>query len=172
MSHEDWQSDGSVVGSPYWMAPEVIEMSPHVQASDIWQTQGILMCSLWNRSLGCCCIELLTGFPPYFDLNPMSALFKIAEEKSPPLPKNISLELSEFLSKCFKKVPAERASAKELLKHSWIVSNRQSFGRGLAVPDLKDTLKEYNEHNPFVHRVSRLRGLSKDKKGEIGQQYL
>ena len=56
----------SVVGTPYWMAPEVIEMTSVTAAADIW-------------SVGCLCIELLTGQPPYFDLQPMSALFRIVQ---------------------------------------------------------------------------------------------
>lgn len=56
----------SVVGTPYWMAPEVIEMTSTTPASDIW-------------SVACLSIELLTGQPPYFDLQPMSALFRIVQ---------------------------------------------------------------------------------------------
>lgn len=56
----------SVVGTPYWMAPEVIEMTSTTPASDIW-------------SVACLAIELLTGQPPYFDLQPMSALFRIVQ---------------------------------------------------------------------------------------------
>ncbi len=88
----------SVVGTPYWvffiiccvipmvftfllpnfkMAPEVIEITGHSLASDIW-------------SVGCTVIEMLTGKPPYFNLNPMSAMFKIVQDPYPPLPKNIS----------------------------------------------------------------------------------
>ncbi|GMP62972.1 hypothetical protein CsSME_00024858 [Camellia sinensis var. sinensis] len=56
----------SVVGTPYWMAPEVIEMSGVCAASDIW-------------SVGCTVIELLTCVPPYYDLQPMPALFRIVQ---------------------------------------------------------------------------------------------
>jgi serine/threonine protein kinase len=56
----------SVVGTPYWMAPEVIEMSGVSAASDIW-------------SVGCTVIELLTCVPPYYDLQPMPALFRIVQ---------------------------------------------------------------------------------------------
>ena len=56
----------SVVGTPYWMAPEVIEMTSVTAASDIW-------------SVACLAIELLTGQPPYYDLQPMSALFRIVQ---------------------------------------------------------------------------------------------
>ena len=56
----------SVVGTPYWMAPEVIEMTSVTPASDIW-------------SVACLAIELVTGAPPYYDLQPMSALFRIVQ---------------------------------------------------------------------------------------------
>ena len=59
------------------MAPEVIEMNGGTPASDIW-------------SLGSTIIELLNGEPPYFDLVPMSALFRIVQDEHPPLPDGIS----------------------------------------------------------------------------------
>ncbi|EGC29075.1 hypothetical protein DICPUDRAFT_90653 [Dictyostelium purpureum] len=104
----------SVVGTPYWMAPEVIEISGHCQVSDIW-------------SVGCTIIELITSYPPYFDLNPMSAMFRIVQDDHPPLPKNISKELRDFLGRCFVKSVEERATAKELLSHEWITKNRTNI---------------------------------------------
>lgn len=62
-----------VVGSPYWMAPEVIEQSGATPASDIW-------------SLGCVVIELLDGAPPYAYLDPMPALWRIVQDDCPPIP--------------------------------------------------------------------------------------
>nr|CCA13906.1 ser/thr kinase putative [Albugo laibachii Nc14] len=101
------QKSNSVVGSPYWMAPEVIEMSGWSFASDIW-------------SVGCTIIELLTTKPPYFDLAPMAALFRIVQDDHPPLPERISPALHDFIMKCFMKEPRLRASAEELLTHPWI----------------------------------------------------
>lgn len=66
-----------MVGTPYWMAPEVIEMTSVTAAADIW-------------SVGCLAIELLTGQAPYYDLQPMSALFRIVQDEHPPLPDDIS----------------------------------------------------------------------------------
>ncbi|ETV92602.1 STE/STE11/CDC15 protein kinase [Aphanomyces invadans] len=101
------QKSNSVVGSPYWMAPEVIEMAGWSSASDIW-------------SVGCTIIELLTQKPPYFDLAPMAALFRIVQDDHPPLPKSISPALHDFIMKCFMKEPRLRLSADELLQHPWI----------------------------------------------------
>ncbi|KYQ88414.1 putative protein serine/threonine kinase [Tieghemostelium lacteum] len=101
----------SVVGTPYWLSPEIIEMLGHSNASDIW-------------SIGCTVIELLTGSPPYFYLNPMSAMFRIVQDDKPPFPKNISKDLFDFLDRCFVKSVEDRATAKELLIHPWITKNK------------------------------------------------
>lgn len=69
--------DNEVVGSPYWMAPEVIEQSGASTASDIW-------------SVGCVVVELLEGKPPYGDLAPMQALWRIVQDESMKVPEGAS----------------------------------------------------------------------------------
>lgn len=66
----------SFVGTPYWMAPEVI------LAMDEGQYDGKV--DVW--SLGITCIELAERKPPYFNMNAMSALYHIAQNESPTLP--------------------------------------------------------------------------------------
>ncbi|KAI8394150.1 kinase-like domain-containing protein [Radiomyces spectabilis] len=68
---------GAVAGTPNWMPPEVIELKGASTKSDIW-------------SLGCTVIELCTGKPPYANLIPMTALFRIVEDDCPPLPEDVS----------------------------------------------------------------------------------
>ncbi len=70
---------------------QVIEMTGVSPASDIW-------------SVGCLAVELLTGTPPYYELQPMPALFRIVQDMRPPLPPNISPEFEAFLIQCFQKV--------------------------------------------------------------------
>ncbi|KAL4906435.1 hypothetical protein BDW74DRAFT_150347 [Aspergillus multicolor] len=106
-------SESSVVGTPYWMAPEVIELTGATTASDIW-------------SLGCTVIELLEGKPPYYNLQPMQALFRIVHDDHPPLPQGASPAVKDFLMQCFQKDPNLRVSARKLLKHPWIVNARRS----------------------------------------------
>lgn len=118
--------ESSVVGTPYWMAPEVIELSGATTASDIW-------------SLGCTVIELLDGKPPYHKLQPMPALFRIVNDDHPPLPQGASPTVLDFLGQCFQKDPNLRVSARKLLKHPWIVNARRSD----AVDPKKST--EYGE---------------------------
>ncbi|KAI9678081.1 MAG: hypothetical protein M1817_006025 [Caeruleum heppii] len=105
--------ESSVVGTPYWMAPEVIELSGATTASDIW-------------SLGCTVIELLDGKPPYHKLQPMPALFRIVNDDHPPLPDGASPAVRDFLMQCFQKDPNLRVSARKLLRHPWIVNARRS----------------------------------------------
>ncbi|WVZ03042.1 hypothetical protein V8G54_023848 [Vigna mungo] len=102
----------SVVGTPYWMAPEVIEMAGVCAASDIW-------------SVGCTVIELLTCVPPYYDLQPMPALFRIVQDEHPPIPDSLSPDITDFLLQCFKKDSRQRPDAKTLLSHPWIQNCRR-----------------------------------------------
>jgi len=106
---EDLNTKFTVIGTPYWMAPEIIELSGGGTKSDIW-------------SLGCTIIELLVGQPPYFDLKKMAALFRIVQDPHPPIPENISEELNRFLMSCFNKDYKERPSCDVLFNHPWIKS--------------------------------------------------
>jgi serine/threonine protein kinase len=103
------QSFSVAEGSPFWMAPEVIQMEDTItSAADIW-------------SLGCTLVELLTGFPPYFDTTAMNAMWKMVHDETPPLPDDISDELADFFKCCFAREPADRPSASELLDHPWVL---------------------------------------------------
>lgn len=93
--------------SPYWAAPEVINMESITEKCDIW-------------SLGITAIEMFTGEPPYFDLAPIPAMFKIVQNKETPLPENISDDFKDFLLGCLNRKVAFRKSTEELLKHNWI----------------------------------------------------
>ncbi|KAA6394803.1 MAG: putative Cytokinesis protein sepH [Streblomastix strix] len=112
-------ADENVAGTPYWMAPEVIKLKGASQKSDIW-------------SLGCTILEMLTGDPPYFNIPPLSALYRIDQDDHPPLPSGISPALEDFLLKCFKKEPELRASGKQLMQHHWL--SRRGLGPILNNP--------------------------------------
>ena len=100
----------SIVGTACFMAPEVIEQKGNISPK----------CDIW--SLGCTIIQLLTTRPPYYEFEPMAAMFRIVTDDCPPIPGGISNYLKDFLLKCFTKEPSKRPNAKELLNHPWITT--------------------------------------------------
>ncbi|KAJ3102497.1 hypothetical protein HDU97_000456 [Phlyctochytrium planicorne] len=133
----------NAVGSPYWMAPEVIELFGSTPASDIW-------------SVGCTVIELLQGHPPYFQLNALTALFHIVQDDHPPFPDNISNNLREFLLRCLHKDFNMRPNASSLLKHSWIERAKQRVSE--TTPQNAKALASKKE------KLGPANGLAQDKK--------
>lgn len=99
----------TVVGTPYWMAPEVINGEGYGRKADIW-------------SLGCTIVEMLTQRPPYADFESMAAIYKIATEDHPQykLPNNVSKTCYEILQLTFKKNHKDRPTAEDLLRHRFV----------------------------------------------------
>ncbi|KAF9968458.1 hypothetical protein BGZ70_003593 [Mortierella alpina] len=131
--------DMSVAGTPYWMAPEIIELSGATTASDIW-------------SVGCTVIELLDGEPPYHTLPPMGALYRIVQDDHPPIPESVSAIVRDFLMQCFQKDCNLRVSAKKLSKHPWIqMSKKKASGsqrsREKAIPAYEEAVKSVQQWN-------------------------
>lgn len=102
----------TVIGTPNWMAPEVIRESAYDASADIW-------------SLGITAIELAVGDPPLSDLHPMTAMFKIPHAPPPtlPNPKRWSKDFHDFIKTCLQKEPKNRPPAQWFLENHAFVKN-------------------------------------------------
>jgi serine/threonine protein kinase len=100
----------TVIGTPFWMAPEVIQETGHNYKADIW-------------SLGITLIELAEGHPPLCNLHPLRAIFVIPTRAAPTFTDKTkwSPEMNEFLSLCLTKDATQRPTAKQLQKHPWLL---------------------------------------------------
>ena len=105
----------TVIGTPYWMAPEIILEEGHDVKADVW-------------SLGITVIELADGQPPLFDLVPMRAIFVIPTKEPPTVqdPSVWSDEMSDCIAEALVKEPGDRPTAAELAQHDWLAGKQSA----------------------------------------------
>lgn len=137
-------------GTPYWMAPEVIQQNSYDAKADLW-------------SLGITCIELAEMLPPLSHIHPMRALFLIPTSPTPTLtnPGQWSKHFNDFLAQILVKEPEKRKSASELLKHPFLkkkvgpevlidcVKEVQQIAslRGYRIPESTDSEDEWSSND-------------------------
>ncbi|XP_078178532.1 mitogen-activated protein kinase kinase kinase 5-like isoform X2 [Carex rostrata] len=135
----------SLKGTPYWMAPEVVQATMNAEvgydtAVDIW-------------SLGCTIIEMFTGKHPWEGLEGAAAMFKVMHT-DPQIPKELSPEGTDFLHLCFKRNPAERPTACALLEHPFIKNlkhyNMHGSIQAFAGLKIQDKSKGRERSNTFT----------------------
>uniref|UniRef100_A0A7N8X678 non-specific serine/threonine protein kinase n=1 Tax=Mastacembelus armatus TaxID=205130 RepID=A0A7N8X678_9TELE len=144
------QRRDSFIGTPYWMAPEVVmcETSkdrPYDYKADIW-------------SLGVTLIELAQIEPPNHEMNPMRVLLKIAKSEPPTLmhPSRWSPEFRDFLRKALDKNVDNRWNAVQLLQHPFVTSVTDSKplreliaeAKAEVTEEIEDSKEEEEEEEP------------------------
>ncbi|XP_049448038.1 serine/threonine-protein kinase TAO1 [Epinephelus fuscoguttatus] len=123
----------SFVGTPYWMAPEVI------LAMDEGQYDGKV--DIW--SLGITCIELAERKPPLFNMNAMSALYHIAQNESPTLQSSEWTEyFRNFIDSCLQKIPQDRPHSDDMLGHAFLQRERPDSVLMDLIQRTKDAVRE------------------------------
>ncbi|XP_058100256.1 mitogen-activated protein kinase kinase kinase 5-like isoform X2 [Magnolia sinica] len=153
----------SMKGSPYWMAPEVMQAMMQKEAGydhavDIW-------------SLGCTIIEMLTGKPPWSEFEGAAAMFKVLKNESPPIPDTLSPEGKNFIQFCLRRNPAERPSASKLLEHPFIRNSCHQELPGMKLMDTTTPAPSPRERTNFMPIPPGMLASKQFPNGETGQSY-
>jgi serine/threonine protein kinase len=135
----------TVIGTPFWMAPEVIQEVGYDVKADIW-------------SLGITCIEMAESKPPYSNIHPMRAIFMIPSRPPPRLTEadKWSADFNDFVAKCLTKNPDQRPTAKEMLEHAFI---QKAKSRTILQPLI-------DQQDQVISRIGRDAALGVDVKDD------
>mmetsp|Transcript_20182 Transcript_20182/g.34037 ORF Transcript_20182/g.34037 Transcript_20182/m.34037 type:complete len:688 (-) Transcript_20182:3070-5133(-) len=144
------QKRNTVIGTPFWMAPEVIQETSYDGKADIW-------------SLGITLIELAEGQPPHYNVHPMRAIFKIPMTAAPVFkkPNEWSSDMINFLSCCLQKSTEERSTAASLMSHPWIKNDIKK----IRAHKRCTILKEFFDKN--IATIERYRNGDEEEEEEV-----
>jgi serine/threonine protein kinase len=144
----------TVIGTPFWMAPEVIQEVGHNYKADIW-------------SLGITIIEMAEGHPPYYNIHPLRAIFFIPTRPPPTFsdPNKWSAECNDFLACCLIKNPADRPMAEKLLQHPFIL--KHSSDQSILIPLIERADAEIHQRGS---REAALMAQFEDSDSDSGTQ--
>ncbi|XP_003385862.1 PREDICTED: serine/threonine-protein kinase TAO3-like [Amphimedon queenslandica] len=135
----EYSPANSFVGTPFWMAPEVI------MAMDEGQYDGKV--DVW--SIGITCIEMAERKPPLFHMNAMAAMYHIAQKDPPTIqePQNWSDLFRDFISQCLQKEPEDRIDSTEALAHRFINLPRSGDIVFKLIQRTKDAVRRVDHRN-------------------------
>jgi len=137
----------STVGTPWYCAPEVINGDDYSNSADIW-------------SIGCMTFEMISGKPPFDELNDVACLFKMAEGIPPSFPPGISPECNQFLSRTLLAKWQDRPTCQQLLEFPFITSGSPSKQqtRHQLIKILKDMrqVKDAHDKRKFERLTQRM----------------
>ncbi|VVA94572.1 unnamed protein product [Arabis nemorensis] len=148
------------IGTPHWMAPEVIQENRYDGKVDVW-------------ALGVSAIEMAEGLPPRSAVHPMRVLFMISIEPAPMLEdkEKWSLVFHDFVAKCLTKEPRLRPTADEMLKHKFV--QRCKTGASAMSPKIEKSRQirasmALQAQNVVTHSSEDTSTLGRKSSDEIG----
>ena len=159
----------TVVGTPFYMSPEVCENKPYDFKSDVW-------------SLGCILYELCALEHPFGASNLLAVVSKIVKEDPSPLPEIYSEDLRNLVSQLLAKDPKDRPSVKTIFKLPFIRARLEALAQASDLPDLDQPEEESTASSgptsiPFAagsghrhRRESSLSALGKSKSMELSKE--